>query len=288
MRDVSFWFLMLSGLTQLSADTVYLRSGQVIEGSITAFNASGVTIRTESGVQTVPRSQIQRMAYGPSKKEAAPEKKEIQPDPRLEAARKQAAAQREAQQKAAQDQAALMELARADQALEESISFLRSIRESDVRFERNQALWRSAILPGWGQLHLDHYGRGMFFVGAAGATYSFWSANMIEIRRWENIYNSASTPMLLRFYFGTDSIPATYLFFQGIKQKVRSHEANLEIATLMASITWALSMADIWYNHTEKFNLSLLIRPEIQAFLDRSFEPGRSAAQIQLTFTFNH
>ncbi|TGK23856.1 hypothetical protein [Leptospira stimsonii] len=59
--------------------------------------------------------------------------------------------------------------------------------------EKNQelaraSLWRSALLPGWGQFHRKDSERGYFFSVSAGLTFFYWMKQIRSSKRKRRIY----------------------------------------------------------------------------------------------------
>jgi len=64
--------LFLCPLSFLRSDVLFLRNGGKIEGQITRLSATSITIQGAEGLQTVPRSSVQRITYGPVAKPEKP------------------------------------------------------------------------------------------------------------------------------------------------------------------------------------------------------------------------
>ena len=73
-----FWvFILIPGL--LFADTLILKNGQRIEGSIVGQGRNSLTIRTAQGTKTIPKSRIRRIVFGTRRKPVQKPKKPAQP-----------------------------------------------------------------------------------------------------------------------------------------------------------------------------------------------------------------
>lgn len=137
---------MASGL---HADSLFLKDGSRIDGRIVGQDELSIVIETSSGRRRVPKAQLNRVEYN-----------DIRPDP--------AAAEREraAREKAEQDRRAREEadrLARERETAEKAAREREQTQADPATPTRDLgAIWRAALLPGWG-----HYYSGREDSGAA-------------------------------------------------------------------------------------------------------------------------
>lgn len=256
LAGLIFILILLAG--SLKADTVFLKSGHIVAGSIIAQTRTTLTVRTTKGqVRQVPKAQVRRVKYGVT---IDPEKERQK---RLAILRKQ----REKEQKKQQRLAGMNHL---DKSVEEASVEIRSVRKEDVLYERNQALWRSAIIPGWGHFYLDEYEKSLSLFALTAASYSFFTYNYTEFKKAESAYNSAVTPPLFTAAFGANGVPVTIYYFDILKTEARERERNLNLVSIFAAGLWLYSIADVWYNHDQNFELSFrLTAPELAMSMNR-------------------
>lgn len=160
--------LLLSITGPLMADTIYLRSGRAYYGKILNQTATEVLIKTNSGVRTVAKRDIQRITY--EAYDQAVEKERRERAARLARARARAEEKRkrEAKEREERDrkEALAAKLAfRKEQALarKERTAFLRKqVEEGKIKKEDiNEPIgfwdfaWRSMVVPGWGHVHME-------------------------------------------------------------------------------------------------------------------------------------
>mgnify|MGYP001795939595 CR=1 FL=1 len=172
-------FILFFFPVALLADTVILRNGQRVTGKIVNQTRTTVVVRQANGrTRTIQKSNIRRITFGDApapdraKQEEARRKREEEARQKKE---EEERLKREEEQRKAEEEAAQRE------AAEEAA---RKAAEERERAERTTfgAFWRSALLPGWGQVY---QGRniGWFYGGAFVATGA-------GILRYDQIYRS--------------------------------------------------------------------------------------------------
>ncbi len=152
----------------LRADTLFLREGKTIEGKITGFTSTTITIRNAAGVQTISKKTVSRVSYGPyvdptEKKKQEEARKKIEEQKRLADEKRRAEAEREAEPEAEPEEAAEPVPDESEEAAAESDGPALS------------RIVKSAVLPGWGHISEGAPITGGLYLGltavAAGATY---------------------------------------------------------------------------------------------------------------------
>jgi hypothetical protein len=192
-RQVRLRFLLLTFLilfgglgSGLHADTIFLKNGQTVTGDIVSQTRNRIDIQTTAGLKRVQKTMVRRVVF--SKKESASEaaarraREAAARKAEAEAARQaeaEAEAVRRAEVESARKAEAEAEAARKSQAEAETAARQaeadRKEREAAeaarVPITSSGALWRSMILPGWGQYYQGRtfaaFGYGGAFVGAA-------------------------------------------------------------------------------------------------------------------------
>ncbi|MCB1139908.1 MAG: hypothetical protein KDK23_14195 [Leptospiraceae bacterium] len=237
--------------TAIYADIIRLKNGTTIIGQIVGQTGTSVTVRTDTGQQTIPKSSIANISYGPVDQDAL----------RKERIRKQQEAERLQKERLLRQRmlARRADLQHFPGSVEDAIGEIRSIRKADVLYERNQALWRSALIPGWGHFYLDEYEKSLALLGLTAFSYSFFTSNYIEFKKAEEAYNSAIVPPLFTAIYGADGLPLTYFYFNVLEDRARKREANLNLISWVAVLLWSYSIADVYYNHDQNFELSLRV-----------------------------
>lgn len=273
---------LLCFTASLTADTIRLKNGTTIIGRIVAQTGTSVTIRTDSGQQTIPKSGIANITYGPVDEE---EMRRARRERQQEAERI-----RKEQLLRQRMLARRTDLQHFPGNVEDAIGEIRSIRKADVLYERNQSLWRSAIIPGWGHFYLDEYEKSLALLGLTAFSYSFFTSNYIEFKKAEEAYNSAIIPPLFTALYGADGLPLTYYYFNVLEDRARNREANLNLISWVAVLLWSYSIADVYYNHDQNFELSLKIsEPEEASMVSRSSQSGAkdyNAGEIEFGISF--
>jgi len=130
---------------QLAADTVILRSGEVVTGTIVGQNREIVRIRTEDRVRVISKAEIRRLTF--SKDEAT-----TRPEPRPEPQPQPEDKPEQSEEPVAQE---------AVEAIEEALE-----PEAGETVDVWGALWRSALLPGWGQFAQGRATAGWIYAGS--------------------------------------------------------------------------------------------------------------------------
>ncbi|MCR9141771.1 MAG: DUF5683 domain-containing protein [bacterium] len=195
-------------VTSLQADTIYLKNGQTVTGDIVGQTRTRIDVQTTAGLKRVQKTNIRRVVFSKNngaddaaarkaREEAA--RKAAQEaaarKAREEAARKSAQeaaarkAREEAARKSAQEAAARKAREEAARKSAQEAAARKAAQEAEAARKnqvedsrpssvtRGGALWRSLILPGWGQYaqgrNIAAFGYGGAFVGAAALTASY-------------------------------------------------------------------------------------------------------------------
>ncbi len=181
----------------LYSDTIFLRNERVIEGKIINQNRTEVTIETLDGKKTFLKEKILRISFKQynlkeeaAKRKAEEERKEAEEEERrkaqetrrLEMERASALMERRASLPGEELTWLRMHLdlrrpEKHEESVETDVLEDPSVLTGDAGRSRLPALWRSALLPGWGQYHLGNkwkgalYASGFLFTAALAAGY---------------------------------------------------------------------------------------------------------------------
>ncbi len=172
-RILTILFVLLSSVASLSlqADTIFLRSGQWVRGNIISQDRSKITVNTENGHRDILKTSIRRIVFGAEEKStmASDEEKKVQEEKLAAMAKereereKAAAKQREEEEIRRREEAARQEAAR-----QEALKKQQDANGNPVdgrRITTLGAVWRSALLPGWGQSYEGRKSAGYKFGG---------------------------------------------------------------------------------------------------------------------------
>ncbi|MCB1322970.1 MAG: hypothetical protein KDK34_22125 [Leptospiraceae bacterium] len=200
--------LVLSAST-LQAETLILKSGQQVEGRILSQTRTEVRIRTANGVQVISKTDIRRILYNDQQiQEEARRQEELRRQQEEERRRQEEEARRQAEETQRQEEEAQRQAEEARRQAEEEA---RRRAEENANVEQDQepkvtvwnSLLRSAILPGWGQIHSGRSGSGWMimggFLGAAGLSLYLDDQYYLARRNYENDANEFfyTSPLLI-------------------------------------------------------------------------------------------
>ncbi len=255
--------LLIPGL--LLADTVILKTGQTVEGRITAQTRTSVTIRTTAGaVRTIQKEDIRRISYGATQTDDDAQKEAE----RRERLRRDAAISEE--NKRIMEQ----EWRRIDEERKRLEEDRRRLAEEWARLERGGsgrrpagaapvetpasrlrgAFIRSMVLPGWGQLYqgrdLAGYAYLAAFAGLAGGSLAldeqYYQARQ-EYEKNANVFLLTSPAFLAGI--GVPIVDVTTFYPSGIyfSQQTSQTRASMETAARRANFARsALAAFYVW------------------------------------------
>ncbi|TGK95323.1 hypothetical protein EHQ30_01405 [Leptospira brenneri] len=178
-KNLSLLLIILFSFPILAINTVILKNGKTLKGKVTDQNERGLTVQTAEGPQTISKSQILKVVYKDISEQEA-EKVRIAEEKKLKEKEEKEKAKLEKErliaeakeQKRLEEEAKLSEQTRlADEKNKETLAEREAKAEAEWLANRklgpspavNQCggrlaiLWRSAVLPGWGQLCGGYY-----------------------------------------------------------------------------------------------------------------------------------
>lgn len=271
-------FFLSSG--PLFADRILMKSGQVLNGKIIRQSRKDITVRLASGVRTVSKTQVRRVFFG----------KNADAEMKKEEALQLAALKTKAEQelKAATD--AKQTEAKKEEAEQEHKNQRPTRHQEPVdRTNIMSALWRSALVPGWGQYYQGRIWSGVayggLFLGAAGAVYSS-NGSLVAAR--SDLDAAASFVFYSVGINGLAVVQATgnqlaqdslVLQFLTIGQRnsaaasVKSAQSNLNIAGGILATVYLVNLADV-----------VLFAPDKQSSFDLQFYGKNSVISYTLRF----
>ncbi|EOQ98473.1 hypothetical protein LEP1GSC195_0354 [Leptospira wolbachii serovar Codice str. CDC] len=173
-RSTFLIILLLLSFPLLAVNTVILKNGKTLKGKVTDQNERGLTVQTADGQQTISKSQILKVIYKDVTEQEAEKiriaeekklrEKEEKDKARLEKERLLAEAK---EQKRLEEEAKIAEQTRlAEEKNKETLAEKEARAEAEWLATRKLGpspaatqcggrlaiIWRSALIPGWGQL----------------------------------------------------------------------------------------------------------------------------------------
>ncbi|MCP5484605.1 MAG: hypothetical protein H7A22_03645 [Spirochaetales bacterium] len=252
----------------LMAETIYLKNGGVVNGTIVGQTRTEVRIRTAQGVQVIQKDDIRRIVYGNEEAERLAREAELRRQQEAERLR-QEELQRQQEEEAAR-QAEAERQRQAEEAQRREVE-QRARRENQGPIVRN-AFFRSLILPGWGQAYQGRsgaaWGFGLGFAATLGV--SLYADDLHD--RYRTAYtNSAdrfflTSPLVLSF-LGVTITDTTPFIASGLvqlndtgalrdRQELSGDFANGMRTALLALYVWNLVDVVIFHpDSTQSVNL---------------------------------
>lgn len=183
IREILIFILFLAIPTGVFPDTVQLKSGQIHSGKIINQNRRSVHLRTANGQKLVfHKSLIKRVIYSNKTDNESERQKPGQEQNRIEKAK-----QRQEQHKREQRRKELEQQRQKDKETQQKNESNQSQKPAGGSTVDLSALWRSALLPGWGQYYRNKHMKatgfwagGLALVGAStllGARYDTLSSS---------------------------------------------------------------------------------------------------------------
>jgi len=272
--------ILLPGV--LLADTVMLHGGEALEGQVTGQSLTTITFRTQRGVQTIEKKRIARIQYGETSEEIRLRQERERQAKELAKSRTDQEARRLAEKIRAEDQAASAALQQRRQLVSSVASELARIEEKEKELERQQklleeekvrvenqkqaallrqkvesgdlhkdVLFRSLILPGYGQIYADRPLRGgilggSFFLAAAGAL--SYNRSLADVR---SEYRGGSlNRFFLPAFLPADLRSAGVLYTlnqnRNLYNRLSSIKAKADITLALALALYAFQAWDAW------------------------------------------
>lgn len=189
--------LMLA-LTALSADVIYLKNGGTISGKIVGVTQTAVTIQSDAGNQTLAKAAVRRIVYGAvedpeeaRKKQEERRKKQEEERKKREELVKDLEKQREEELRRR-----LEEQKKLEEANQMPPPESRPAPEMDSEATLGGAVWRSAVLPGWGQFYQGRAVEGSIYAGTMLALAGSGAYAGLEYDRSRKAYRNAATALL--------------------------------------------------------------------------------------------
>lgn len=215
-----FLLIIASAVTiPLSADQIFLRSGEVIEGKVVGQTREVVRISIDGKVKTISKLTVKRIAYT-SKQDQITQESALKKEAEAELKREQEATLAIARKKAAEEERQLAEKKKEEARLaaqkeaerlrkEKELQKkredaekggavrLKNLSQKELNDRRLKAFLRSAVLPGWAQWDQGRRKESIIYGGSfwllAGAT----AVSYKDARSKQGAYERAGNTFLL-------------------------------------------------------------------------------------------
>ncbi len=155
----------------------------------------------------------------------------------------------------------------------------RRINESKAqaaRERRNNALWRSALLPGWGQFYSGRENRAYIFGSAALVSFAYYLNQHSTFTTAQRDYDDSGLPAGLLSITGVGG-PANFIYFEDRKAVLNRAETAVNRAFFLMAALWSLNLWEVYANS----NIQLSIAPEHMEHAD-----GKPAVRVGYTLRF--
>lgn len=266
---VCAWLLIQ---THVFADTIHLQNGETIRGTIISQDAKSIRVKTGGKEQVILKSTVRRITYDEKKtpeQEAEEEKLAKEKEEREAREREKAEAEKRDQlEKLTAENERLKAEARAQQAEQK-----RASEDRRIRAERSgwSSIWRSLVLPGWGQAYRGDQPRAAGLMVAAGLSAYYVYTLGQEYRTARRTYSDAQSLALLTIPGGSSTaIYGAFTYANAGRNEMHRKALNANFAAALLLATYAFSGADaLFYRSEAKRTLaeSVIERPQSQTTL---------------------
>ena len=247
----SIYYILISGLffltVELSADILFLRDGRSMEGTIVGQSRTSVRLNSNGNIKEYKKADIKRIEYTKVKTDEDKQKEELEKENKIKEElqtkkdldrkkneeavllRKQEE-EKQIRIKKQEDEKKELERRKKEEAVLKN-------KETRSDYKLSSVLWRSAVLPGWGQLYADQKKTGIGFASAFGASLFYAGSLYTAQSSAKKSYFDAGTNLTLLNISGAVSDPALfpYSYIEDSKNlssyKAKVHNTNSVIAT---------------------------------------------------------
>lgn len=229
---------VLSVAAEEALQHIYLRDGQVISGRVVSQNADKVWVRVSHRVLVLPKSRVRRIAYDTPMEQQ-----------HLAELRRQRAAANAAYERRLQDE---IEKARrgweSERAKQERVEQRVQERNAEVQARQLKAgsLWRSAVLPGWGQVHRGEEQKGYIFGGLFLGSLFLWYRADRDFRSAADKYSQTTLTLSAAVLSqrSTASIVGSLFVAQTLNDEKRAAATQASIFQVIALGLYAVNVID--------------------------------------------
>ncbi len=282
-RSLLLILLVVAPFVALSADTIYLKNGQTLTGDIVQQSRTEISIQTTAGVKRVQKTTIRRVVFSSRQDGAAREEAARKARQQEEAARK---AREEAVRKQQQAEAERADREAAERAAQEDAE-----DAEEPQITRGGALWRSLILPGWGQSYQGRSSAAWGYGGAFLATGALNAVFISELQTRQAALDAAGSSLNLSVVVLGAALPTIdptlalrpqlfgLQFFNFAERNAangaaRSASRNVQLGNLLLGAVYVASIVDVIVFHPgDNMNVALFTAPD-----------GGAGLRLQLRF----
>lgn len=272
-------FLTLSAPASLLAETVFFRNGQYLNGELIAQTKETVTMRTATGEQVISKAKIKRILYNTT---SAEDKKKLEEQAKAEEKkREQERIEREriAEAKRKDDdakRAQAEEARKRDEAAAKKSSGGGSLFGGLVSEATLAGVWRSAVIPGWGQYYQGRQDRAKIYAGAAVGTFVLTYYFYQDYSKKHKTYSSEADTLLGITIGAPDSVfagAAAYGYTKTLAARKDMEKSGNRTNLLFTGLVlfWGWNIADavifrpsentaVFVAPTDSFNVGVLAR----------------------------
>jgi hypothetical protein len=287
LKLVFLHILILYTSQTLFAENILLKNGRNVKAKVIEQSVQGITIRKEDGsTETIQKSQILKVIYHEASAEELEkirrvEQQKIDEQHKLEEQRKLADEQRLEEQRKLEEQKKDEELKKT--ALTEKKKILPQVpKDSGKHFSY---LWRSALVPGWGQYNKNQKIKSsFFFFGTIIAAATLFT--------YDSKYHSAQSNLKSQesiFLFSTGGVPDLILYnqIQNSRQELDSNGKIAQNASIALLTIYLFNLADAYFwkpkeTQTSHYDSTSKKGPELS--VNRTILEGRKDDQISLQY----
>ncbi|MBM9500991.1 hypothetical protein JWG44_12085 [Leptospira sp. 201903071] len=217
---ITFLFLNVS----LFADIIYLKDGRVIFVKVLNQDMEKVSVSNERETWEIEKKKISRISFN--------EDEEIYVRNQMR-----------------EKERMISEMDSLKKSLSEKES-QESLKKEEVQKNQGLAkssLWRSAILPGWGQFYRGDFERGYFFSISAGLTFLYWFQADSKYKKETRDLNDTNQLSLLTGASGDAGlISSAFLYANEIRN--RRYQAGIQAsgALVLFLTIYTFNLIDAW------------------------------------------
>lgn len=241
--------VFLLSVSVVLGDTIYLKNGQVIQGQIISQDKDRVKFRSATGELIIEKNAIRRITYGDAPEKAPDEAKDQEAKQRLEE-QKRLEAEKDEKEKAELERL-LAEKEKELERIKKECAPLKA--EADARAAASKkfgssSIWRSAVLPGYGQIYRGDRLRGGAFLGATLLTGYYYYSTYREYNSARLSYRQAGSLSPVSALSSNTYITAGVFAFvnqRRSRMQVQSARANFAAGLLLTTYLWNLGDAVI-------------------------------------------
>lgn len=253
IRSIAVCLAVLFAALALSADTIYLHSGQKIQGTIVSQDAKSIRIKSGGKEQVILKTAVRRITYE-DKKTAEQEAEEER------IAREKKAQEDAEREKAEAERLDRMEKLRIEgEKLKAEIAARNEKQKQAEEAARERSLragwpsvWRSFVLPGWGQYYRGDKPRGIGYMAAAGLSAYYVYALNQQYRAARADYQDAQTLALASMPSASStSIYSSFLYANIRRNDMHRSALRANFAAALLIAAYAFSGSDALFYRSE-------------------------------------